>query len=373
MNTSTSTAPSAAQVNSDVIGTLLTSPKVRLYTKRIYSNSSVSAGDELQINPDKTGFLAGFWVKVKYTAAAAAAVTALPMSPYKIVQALSFTGFSSSNRHKTTGLEMALTMQQRLGGDAGAFVNPDVLMGHTSPITQSPQSIAAGGTEPGEVWMYVPIIDPASPNLNGIEFGQYEKAQASLNLTIASDAVASNTDPFFGMFSGAVTLTDISVEVYQSYYNGQLLTSKGVIVKPSVSMGNMYSILSGLIPNTLSPSQISRDVLDQNYVYRGYGLLYDNGKAFNAPSGSARDIESLGLYVETDTIIHQYDPGLLKAFNMSAAKLGAVQDGYYFFNFGSRPINASQNGQYNIGFTPLTVETGAYARRTLEVYRAASV
>lgn len=369
-------AASNAQINADVIGTILTSPRVRLYCKRIYSNLSVSPGSVLQIQPDKTGFLSGFWVKVKYTVSnpsKTAAVSSLPMAPYKIIQELTYTGYSSANRHKTTGLELALIMQQRLGGEFGAFADPVVELASVGAITNNPDSIAESGSENGEIWFYIPIIDPASNQLNGIEFGQYEKAQASINLTMASNTTASNTDPFFGMYDGAVTLSDISVEVYQNYYNGRLLSKNGIIVKPQISIDNMYSILSSKVPETYSPSQVSRDVLDQNYIYRGYGLLYDNGGVFNPASGVDRDIETIGLYVETDTPIHQYDPALLKAYNMAAVKLGNVQDGFYFFNFGSRPINASKNGQYNIGLTPLTVETGAYVRRTLEVYRAASI
>lgn len=363
-----------AQQNADVIGTILTSPRVRLFTKSIF-NSAVTPGQSVQVNPHRTGFLAGFWVKINYTVsnAGSAAVNALPMSAYKIVQGLSYTGFSSGSRHKTTGLELALLMQQRLGELLGTFAEPQVPAGVTTPIVSIPDSVAAAGSANAEIYFYVPIIDPASANLNGIDFGQYQSAEATLQLDIATNTEASNTDAFFGMYDGAVTLSNVNVEVFQSYYNGQLLTIKGQIVWPKLSMGNVYSILSSKIPLTYSAGQITRDLLDQDYLYRGYGLLWDNGGVFNPATGTNRDIESLGLYVDTDGIVEQFDPALLKGRNQAATKLGLSQDGYYFFNFGHKPIDASQNGQYNIGMTPKTVATGAYARRTLEVYRSLSV
>ena len=103
-----------------------------------------------------------------------------------------------------------------------------------------------------------------------------------------------------------------------------------------------------------------------------YGLLYNNGAKFNGASAlsGTRDIEKIGLYVETDTPIHEYDPSLLVAQNRSMLRDGNTMDGLYILDLYNRPVQSSQYGQYNVGIMPITVASGAYVRRTLEVYRS---
>ena len=373
MATNTASQQTPAQVNASVVAALTGSPYIRHYIKKIGTYAGV-AGGEVQILPNKTGFITGFFVKATYTVnnAGAAAVDALPDAAYKLIQRLQYIGFSGSTRHDTSLLEMVNLLNFRTGGTIGQSLTPNVPMSRNTSIIANPASVPATGSANGEFWFYIPIADPKSPALMGLEFAQFQKAQASINLQVASNAQASTDDPFVGMYNGAVTLTNINFDVFQAYFSGQLPTSNGAVVLPPQSTAVSYSIISGVVPNQLVASQISRDFLDQNYTYLSYGLLYNNGAKFNGASAlsGSRDIEKIGLYVETDTPIHEYDPALLVAQNRSMLKDGNSMDGLYILDLYSRPVQASQYGQYNVGIMPITVASGAYVRRTLEVYRS---
>lgn len=373
MATNTASQQTPAQVNASVIAALTGSPYIRHYIKKIGTYAG-TAGGEVQILPNKTGFITGFFVKATYTVnnAGSAAVDALPDAAYKLIQRLQYIGFSGSTRHDTSLLEMVNLLNFRTGGTIGQSLTPNVPMSMNTNIIANPASVPATGSANGEFWFYIPIADPKSPVLMGLEFAQFQKAQASINLQVASNAQASTDDPFVGMYNGAVTLTNINFDVFQAYFSGQLPTSNGAVVLPPQSTAVSYSIISGVVPNQLVASQISRDFLDQNYTYLSYGLLYNNGAKFNGASAlsGTRDIEKIGLYVETDTPIHEYDPALLVAQNRSMLKDGNSMDGMYILDLYSRPVQASQYGQYNVGIMPITVASGAYVRRTLEVYRS---
>ncbi len=373
MATNTASQQTPAQVNASVVAALTGSPYIRHYIKKIGTYAGV-AGGEVQILPNKTGFITGFFVKATYTVnnAGAAAVSALPNAAYKLIQRLQYVGFSGSTRHDTSLLEMVNLLNFRTGGVIGQSLTPNVPFAQNTNIIANPSSVPATGSANGEFWFYIPIADPKSPQLMGLEFAQYQKAQASINLQVASNAQASTDDPFIGMYNGAVTLTNINFDVFQAYFSGQLPTSNGAVVLPPESTAVSYSIISGVVPNQLVPSQISRDFLDQNYTYLSYGLLYNNGAKFNGASAlsGTRDIEKIGLYVETDTPIHEYDPSLLVAQNRSMLRDGNTMDGLYILDLYNRPVQSSQYGQYNVGIMPITVASGAYVRRTLEVYRS---
>ena len=373
MATNTASQQTPAQVNASVVAALTGSPYIRHYIKKIGTYAG-AAGGEVQILPNKTGFITGFFVKATYTVnnAGSAAVDALPDAAYKLIQRLQYIGFSGSTRHDTSLLEMVNLLNFRTGGTIGQSLTPNVPMSQNTNIIANPSSVPATGSANGEFWFYIPIADPKSPELMGIEFAQFQKAQASINLQVASNAQASTDDPFVGMYNGAVTLTNINFDVFQAYFSGQLPTSNGAVVLPPQSTAVSYSIISGVVPNQLVASQISRDFLDQNYTYLSYGLLYNNGAKFNGASAlsGTRDIEKIGLYVDTDTPIHEYDPALLVAQNRSMLNDGNNMDGLYILDLYNRPVQASQYGQYNVGIMPITVASGAYVRRTLEVYRS---
>ncbi len=373
MATNTATQQTPAQVNASVIAALTGSPYIRHYIKKIGSYAA-TAGNEIQILPNKTGFITGFFVKATYTVnnAGAAAVSALPDAAYKLIQRLQYIGFSGSTRHDTSLLEMVNLLNFRTGGNIGQSLTTNAPFAQNTNIIANPSSVAATSSANGEFWFYIPIADPKSPQLMGLEFAQFQKAQASINLQIASNNQASTDDPFVGMYNGAVTLTNINFDVFQAYFSGQLPTSNGAVVLPPESTAVSYSIISGVVPNQLVANQISRDFLDQNYTYLSYGLLYNNGAKFNGASNlsGTRDIEKIGLYVETDTPIHEYDPALLVAQNRSMLRDGNTMDGLYILDLYGRPVQASQYGQYNVGIMPLSVASGSYVRRTLEVYRS---
>jgi len=362
-----------AQINATVIGSLLGSPNIRHYIKKVGSYVGIP-GNEVQILPNRTGFITGFFVKATATVnnAGAAAVNALPEACLKLVQRVQYAGFSGSTRHDTSLLEMVNLLNLRTGGTLGQSLTTNVPMSKNTNVIANPASVAATSTAAVEFWFYVPIADPKSQSMMGIEFAQFQKAQASLNLTVATNTQASTNDPFIGMYDGAVTLTNIAFDVYQAYFSGALLQSNGAVVLPPESTAVSYSIISGQVPNTLVAAQTSRDFLDQNYQYLSYGLLYNNGAAFNGASilSGTRDVDKLGLYVDTDTPVHEYDPALLVLNNRGMLRDGNTMDGLYLLDFYNKPIQSSQYGQYNIGFTPLNVAAGAYVRRTLEVYRS---
>ncbi len=377
---SANTSMSPAQVNAAVISAILTSPKVQLRTTSLgVQNPSQSASSPTRVTfyPNKTGFIRGYFVKMKgtLTNSGSAAATANDSPTLSVLSSIIYNNFNATVRHDTTLRELYNLVSNR-GFRVGA--NATDLAGVFAPqvsIIQSlPDSIAASDSADFELWFYVPIVSLISNRLMGIQWAEYEKAQASLVLTIPAASDMVGTDAFKSAYStGTLAMTGIDIEVFQQYWTGELpQSSNGAIVVPPQSAALQYQILSGPANINLNAGQISRDFLDEPYSYLSYSLLYDNGGVFNGPTGAERDITTLGLYVSSVTPIYEVPPALLMGmYNTASSPLGAIQKGNYFMDFSKRVINASSAGQYNIGIKPLSVESGAYVRRTLEVYAAA--
>ncbi len=377
---SKSAGMSPAQVNAAVIQAIMTSPKVQLRTTSLGVQNpvqSASAPVKVTFQPNKTGFIKGFLVKVKGTAtnsSTSAAAAANDSPTLSVLSHINYVNFNATTRHDTTLRELYNLVSNR-GFRMGA--NADDLAGIFAPqasiVEPLPDSIAEGASADFEFWFYVPIVSLISNRLMGIQWAEYEKAQASLSFVIPAAADMVGKDAFTAAYkTGTVALSDLEIEVFQQYWTGQLpQTSTGAIVIPPQSSALQYQILSGAANINLNPNQLSRDFLDQPYSYLSYSLLYDNGGVFNPPTGADRDLTTIGLYVDTVTPIYELPPAALIGFGMSGSQLGAVQNGNYFLDFAKRVINASSAGQYNIGIKPSSVASGAYVRRTLEVYGAA--
>lgn len=377
MTTTKATSMTPAQINAAVIQAIMTSPKVQLRTTTLgvqNPTQSASAPTRVTFQPNKTGFIKGYFVKMKgtLTNSGSATATANDSPTLSVLSDIVYNNFNATVRHATTLRELYNLVSNR-GFRMGA--NAQDLSGVFSPqasiVKALPASIDASDAADFELWFYVPIVSLVSNRLMGVQWAEYEKAQASLVLTIPAASDMVGTDAFTAAYStGTLAMTGLEIEVFQQYWTGQLpQSSNGAIVVPPQSAALQYQIQSGAANINLNAGQLSRDFLDQSYTYLSYSLLYDNGGVFNDPTGAGRDITSLGLYIDTVTPIYELPPALLTGIHNSP--FGAAQNANYFLDFAKRAINASSAGQYNIGIKPSSVASGAYVRRTLEVYGAA--
>jgi hypothetical protein len=364
----TAASASPASVNAAVLQALLTSPQIR--RKRVaLPPQNVAAGATATFLPTKTGYIRGFFVNVKATVESSATATALQMGYAKLLGAVQYVDFSGSTRHSTTGLELTAIMAQRQHGflglnGGGDYANAGAIALNNA-VVNFPSSLAATTPENVEVWYYVPMVETITGNLYGLEFAQYQQAQAQLSLTLNSGALG---DALTGMYSTAVTISNAKISVIQDYYDGALPSQNGQIVLPPLSTGMAYRINSQLFPLTLSASQQTLHALDQSWTYLSYMFLYDNGGTFGVASSAAGtpDLSAVGLYINSQTPVFNDPPSLIAMHNAARMPQREWIPGLYFIDVADRPINASVNGQYSFAVTPATVNAGAFARYTVE-------
>ncbi len=369
---------SPASVNAAVIQALLTSPQIR--RKRVaLPPQNVAAGGTATFLPTKTGYIRGFFVNVKATVESTAAATALQMAWAKLLGAISYVDFSGTTRHSTTGLELTAVMSQRhsgfLGLNGGGDYAGSGAIGLNNPVVQFPASLAANTPANVEVWYYVPLAETITGKLLGLEFAQYQQAQAQLSVTLNPGTITGAGDAFTDMFTAPVTITNGKVTVIQDYYDGALPSQNGQIVLPPESTGTAYRINSQLFPLTLSAGQQTLHALDQSWTYLSYMFLFDNGGTFgkaSAASGSTPDLTAIGLYVNAQTPIYNDPPSLISMHNAARMPQREWAPGMYFLDVADRPIVASVNGQYSAAITPATVNAGAFGRYTVETLQASN-
>lgn len=375
---STNHAASPAQINAMVLNQLQTSPAVRRFRTSLGAQNA-TLGGQLNFNPIKTGYIIGFYIRVKLAFnATTTAYTPSQVGWTKSLSSIQYKDFSNTTRHDTTGIEMSHVLAQRMGGYVG--LNGIDYVGNTPAALNNqvsnfgPTSTAA--TTNYEAWFYVPLAERTRGDMIGLEWAQWQQAQANLTLTLPTAAQIVGGDPQYAMltggtgFAGLDTTGTNTVEVFQDYYSGQVpVDAKGNPILPPISTGAMYSINSQTFTLGLFPNAKTLHALDQSWTYLSYTFLYDNGSTVFNPASSAAgtpDLAFLALYQNQQTAIYSDPPALVALHN--AARLPGRESfpGLYTLDFSDRPIVGSTVGQYSIGITPLTVNNGTVARYTVE-------
>lgn len=341
-------------------------------TQNIFSMGGLNLTTQnvFNVNPRNAGLIIGFWVEFEMTvtnvAAAAGNLTLTPFGAANVLQRLTFQDLSNNMRIDTAGwhLHMVNTAKNRAPflaarTNSGMPVNygnnfTNVMQADT-PIAQN------GGTGTVKFLYWVPLAYNAM-DLRGAVYANVLNATMNLQLTVNPRAqffgLTGSSAAVLGVYSGAqaaidaATVTGMSVNVFQVYWDQLPLTKNGVVL-PLLDVSTIYELkntsLTGLSVGQDFPIPYSnfRDFLSTFVVY-------DNNGTLNVGS----DINSFKLQAANFTNIFNVTPKYVSAWARQCIRDDFPQ-GVYYFETRDRPISTIQFGNMELLINPITVNAGA--------------
>jgi hypothetical protein len=321
-----------------------------------------------QLPPQNVGLMRGLLIRMTATvtnpASGSSQLSLTPLGPANLVQNFVFTDLQNYQRINTTGWHIAMLNSLRAGRPFFSSTPSDSPMGFGSnwPIIKAPSTIATSSSGTIDMYYYIPFAY-AENDLTGSIYMNVVNATANLQVTLATAAqavVANTADPTLAIYQGAgavagVTLTNVTVQVYQDYLDQLPMTQKGPML-PSVDLNTMYE---------LKNTSFSALVQGQDF-YMAYSnfrhflstmAIFDNqtGGAYPSPG---TDINYWSQRAANATDLRKADPYTWQSFARRK-----IQTDFpiplYVFDTRSKPVYTTQSGNMNLVLNPSLVNTGA--------------
>lgn len=337
--------------------------------QQIYSNTVQPATQaQIQLPPQNVGLIKGFLIRlsalVTNPASGSTTLTLTPMGPANLLQTILFTDLQNYQRINTSGWHMAMLNSVRQGRPFLSSTPSDSPMGFGSnwSIIKAPATIAANAT--GTIYMYYWIPLAYSDNdLTGAIYANVVNATMNLQLTFATAAqavVSSTTDPTFAIYQGAgavagVTLTNVTVQVYQSYLD-QLPMSKNGPILPSVDLNTMYEIKNTAF-TALVQGQDFYIPFSNFRHFLSTMAIYDNQSAGVYPTAGS-DINYWSIRSANATDLRKADPYTWESFARRKV-LTDMPVPLYLFDTRDKPVYTTQTGNMNLVLNASLVNSGA--------------
>lgn len=332
-------------------------PRVQL----IYSGTQNAANQSLfQIAPQNVGLIKGFFVEVVATVNNTGAVTAITPSKFgaaNILSNIQFQDLQNQTRINTTGWHLHFLNSVRGGRPYGQCMSfqssPAVAYGNNFAGISMTQSIAAGASGTVTMLYYVPLAYGAD-DLRGAVFANVVSSSMNLQLQVNTAAVVSAGDATSACYSGNTgTVTNVTVNVYQSYLDQIPVSQQGGVVLPLQDLSTIYDIknttLTGMVANADFPVPYAnlRDFLSTIAVY-------DNAGTLNAGT----DINNFACQSANQTTFWRYTP--VEASLRARMVLGLdLPNATYYFDSRGKPISTIQTGNTQFILNPSAVTAGA--------------
>lgn len=337
----------------------------------IFSQTIATPGvnnNVITIPPRNVGLIKGFWVELSGTMTESAAhdITPTELNVANFLSNITFYDLNNNLRINTPGWHMHLlnsAKKRRPFCSAFTTDNPCGFgsnMGANSWI-RNPGTLNSGATASGVVRMlyWIPLAY-SDRDLRGAIYANVVNATLQLTLTInPAPFVSTASDNKFAMYTtsaaGVGTLTNVTVNVYQVYYD-QLpqVQGKGPFL-PILDLSTIYELkttaLTGLSQNQDFPIPYSnfREFISTIF-------MFDNGTTTALAAGT--DINYVALQSANFTNLFKVDPYLL-----SMETREEVQDdfpiGTYYISHRKRPLSTVQYGNMELIINPSSVNTGS--------------
>jgi hypothetical protein len=336
--------------------------------QQIYSNTFQPASQaQFQLPPQNVGLIKGFLVKMSATvtnpSSGSSTLSLTPFGPANLLQNILFTDLQNYQRINTTGWHIAMLNSLRGGRPFMSSTPSDSPMGFGSnwPIIKAPTTIAANASGTVNMYYWIPLAYSEN-DLTGSIYANVVNATMNLQMTIATAAqaiVANTADPTLAIYQGAgavagATLTNVTVQVYQSYLD-QLPMSKTGPILPSVDLNTMYE---------LKNTAFSAIVQGQDFYipYSNFRhflstmAVFDNQASGVYPSPGS-DINYWSIRAANATDLRKADP-----FTWESFARRKVQTDFpvplYVFDTRDKPIYTTQSGNMSLVVNASTVNTG---------------
>ena len=203
----------------------------------------------------------------------------------------------------------------------------------------------------------IPIMQTMGKTMTGGMWLGVNNQSTLLQLTLSPAAFAASGDPLRAIMTGASgTLTNVTIEVYQDYWNDVPYDKTRMPILPLQDIANAYMISENNSGISFATGQMG----SWNYPTFSSVLstvaTFWNGSSF-APG---TDIDEISLRVSNYSIIKQASPYRLSrdVRNLIGADLPLGMSGIFTR---MHPLNVNQYPSLQLTLTPNTVADGAYA------------
>lgn len=337
--------------------------------QQIYSSTIQPATQNIvSIPPQNVGLIKGFLVKLTATvtnpSSGSSTLSLTPFGPANLLQNILFTDLQNYQRINTAGWHMAMLDSVKQGRPFLSSTASDSPMGFGSnwSVIKAPATIAANNTGTINMYYWIPLAY-TDADLTGAIYANVVNATMNMQLTVATAAqavVANTADPTLAIYQGAgavagVTLTNVGITVYQSYFDQLPMTQQGPIL-PVIDLNTMYEI-----KNTAFTALVTGQ--DFNMAYSNFRhflstcAVYDNQTGGAYPAAGS-DINYFSFRTANYTDTRKADPYTWSALARRKLMTDPPQPCYYF-DHRDKPIYTTQYGNVNLVANPSTVNTGA--------------
>lgn len=364
--------PTAAQLQAQNLAVRQQVLATSVLMKQQIASATIANSAQTQVNvpTQNVGLITGFLLKVVAQIANPAAGSTVynitPNGPANLLQNVIFTDLQNYQRINTSGWHLSVVKSLRQKSPFGSSTPTDSPMGYGSnwTVIKAPATIAVNTTGTLTMYFWIPCAF-SEDNLTGAIYANVVNATMNLQLTFATptQAVVANTaDPSLAVYQavgavGAVTIPSLTYTVYQFYRDQLPMTNKGPML-PSIDIGTMYE---------LKTTPFSAFVAGQDN-YFGYSnfrhflstaVLWDNQSNGVYPANGS-DINYFSLRTANTTDLQKLDPSTWKLTERGVLTTDAPTP-VYLFDWITKPIYTSTQGNMNLVVNPSTVNANANA------------
>lgn len=336
----------------------------------VYANTFQPATQtQVNIPPQNVGLIKGFLVKmsalITNPASGSTTLTLTQFGPANLLQSVVFTDLQNYQRINTTGWHLFTLDSAKQGRPFLSSTASDSPVGFGSifNVVKAPATIAANNT--GTIYMYYWIpMAYSDTDLTGAIYANVVNATMNLQLNIATAAqavVANTADPTLAIYQGAgavagVTLTNVTVQIYQSYLDQLPVDQNGRPILPALDLNTMYELKNTALTSVV----VAQDFPIAYSNFRHFlstSVIFNNQLTGVYPAAGS-DVNYWSFRTANYTDTRKADPftwaALARRKLMTDMPLGS-----YFFDHREKPIYTTQTGNTNLILNASTVNAGA--------------
>lgn len=380
MNGNGNAAMSAAQTNM-AARALITSRAVKMTQKIFSSTFNPANGNVVNVIPRNVGLILGFWIEVNATIAdpgAGMTYNITNLGAANALQQVLFYDLNNNIRVQTSGWHLHAVnsaKKKRPFGSCDTLISYPMGYGNNFggnlAANQSQNLFQAASVydhthfAQGVQMLYWLPLAYSDFDLRGAIYANVVNATMNMQLTLTPSAqafVANATDPTLALYeaaagsSGGAWGTQVTINVYQVYYDQLPVAQNGAPVLPISDLSTIYELkntaLTGLAAGQDFPIPYSnfRDFLSTF-------AIFDNQTGGAYPVAGS-DINYWALQSANFTNIFNVAPKYVGMWDRS--EIGDdFPTGLYYFPTRDKPISTVQYGNMNLVLNASTVNAGA--------------
>ena len=312
------------------------------------------------------GLLTRFIVEVNATFSVIGGTTcaATEIGAANLLSNIQFTDLQNNQRHNCPGVQLALASLMKrhypwltsFTSAQKAFNGPASAVPITFAI--APTTAATGSAR----CVYEVPVSISNKDLRGGIFLGVYGAQLSLQLQINPNPAPQAGDSTFAVFYGgtvsASTITSITVNVYQEYYD-QLPMNNGAYVLPPLDISTVYQLTYTNFTN-FTPGTDYYIPFANYRKYLSQSIIYNNSGTDGGLSADGSDISYLAQVAANFTNIFKVAPLEQKRINREQFMCDLFR-GLYVFRSYDKPVDTQNYGNMQLDINPITAGASSYA------------